>query len=416
MNCGPPPENLDAVNGHCEISPGEILMLQYAEALEIVLDVARPGGTERVAIAEAANRVLAEDVKSDIDIPPFNKSAMDGYACRKADLVNGLAVVETIPAGYVPRKTIGANQCSKIMTGSVIPDGADCVIMKEYVETPAENTVRFAGGKTSDNICRKGEDVRAGDIVLHKGVRLKSQHVAVLASAGCTRPLVANRPRVSIIATGSELVDPAAKPQLSQIRNSNTFQLAAQIESIGAIAQDYGIAGDTSEQIDSVFKEAARQSDVVIVSGGVSAGDFDFVPEILRQNGVDLLFEKIAVRPGKPTVFGLLEKKYCFGLPGNPVATFVLFEILLKPFLCKLMGHDYRPLNVQMPLHESVMNKKAKRQSWLPVVITEEGTVKPVEYHGSAHINSLCGADGMVTIDIGVTELEKGASVAVRLI
>ncbi len=391
-------------------------MLQYKDALEIVLDVARPVGTERVAFAEAANRILAADVKSDMDIPPFDKSAMDGFACRRADLDNELAVVETIPAGYVPRKTVGANQCSKIMTGSVMPDGADCVIMKEYVETPAENTVRFAGAKTSDNICRKGEDIKAGDVVLPKGAGLKSQHIAVLASVGCTQPLVANRPGVAIIATGNELVDPATKPQLSQIRNSNTFQLAVQLQTMGARVTVCGIAGDTTGQIDSMFKEAAAQSDVVIISGGVSVGEFDLVPEILRQNGVDLLFEKIAVRPGKPTVFGVLEKTYCFGLPGNPVATFVLFEILVKPFLYKLMGHDYKPLIVQVPLHESFVNKKAKRQTWLPVVITEKGTVKPVEYHGSAHINSLCGADGLVSFDIGVTEVAKGASVAVRLI
>ncbi len=391
-------------------------MLPYKDALEIVLDVARPVGTERVAIAEAANRILAADVKSDMDMPPFDKSAMDGFACRRADLGNELTVVETIPAGYVPRKTVGVNQCSKIMTGSVVPDGADCVIMKEYIETPSENTVRFAGAKTNDNICRKGEDIKAGDVVLPKGAGLKSQHIAVLASVGCTQPLVANRPSVAVIATGNELVDPATKPQLSQIRNSNTFQLAVQLQSMGARVTVCGIAGDTTDQIDSMFKEAAGQSDVVIISGGVSVGDFDLVPEILRQNGVDLLFEKIAVRPGKPTVFGVLEKTYCFGLPGNPVATFVLFEILVKPFLYKLMGHDFKPLIVQVPLHESLMNKKAKRQTWLPVVITEKGTVKPVEYHGSAHINSLCGADGLVSIDIGVTEVAKGASVAVRLI
>ncbi len=174
-------------------------MLPYKDALEIVLDIARPVGTERVGIAEAANRILAADVKSDMDIPPFDKSAMDGFACRRADLGNELTVVETIPAGYVPRKSIGANQCSKIMTGSVMPAGADCVIMKEYVEAPAENTVRFAGAKTSDNICRKGEDIKAGDVVLPKGAGLKSQHIAVLASVGCTQPLVANRPGVAML-------------------------------------------------------------------------------------------------------------------------------------------------------------------------------------------------------------------------
>ncbi len=145
-------------------------------------------------------------------------------------------------------------------------------------------------------------------------------------------------------------------------------------------------------------------------------GDFDFVPRIFKQNNINMLFEKIAIKPGKPTVFGTSGKKYCFGLPGNPVSTFVLFEILVKPFLYKLMGHDYEPLNIRMPLGEPLVSKKAKRQRWLPVTITDKGTVEPVEYHGSAHINSLCRADGLVSMDVGVAEVKKGTSITVRLI
>ncbi|MHC4749454.1 MAG: molybdopterin molybdotransferase MoeA [Planctomycetota bacterium] len=391
-------------------------MLPFEKAFETVLKSAGWLGTESIDITNALNRILAEDVKSDMDIPPFNKSTMDGFACRRIDLANELTVIETIPAGYIPRKVVGINQCSKIMTGGVVPDGADCVIMKEYVENLSENTVRFVGDETFENICRKAEDVKAGEIVLRKGIKLKSQHIAVLASAGKTQLLVANRPNIAVIATGNELVEPASKPQLSQIRDSNSYQLAAKIESIGAVTTNYGIAGDTTGEIDSVFKKAVSQNDVVIISGGVSVGDFDFVPKIFKQNEVNILFEKILIKPGKPTVFGVSEKVYCFGLPGNPVSTFVVFEILVKPFLYKLMGHDYKPLNIQMPLDEHLIDKKAERQRWLPVTITDKGTVKPVEYHGSAHINSLCGAEGLISIDIGVTEIEKGTSVAVRLI
>jgi len=337
-------------------------MLPFEKALETVLSSACRLGTERIDFSCALDRILAEDVKSDMDIPPFNKSAMDGFACKRADLSNELTVIETIPAGYVPQKAIGTNQCSKIMTGGMVPKAADCVIMKEYIETPTEDTIRFVGEKTSDNICQKAEDIRAGDIVLQKGTRLRPQHIAVLASAGNTQPLVSKRPNVSVIATGSELVEPMEKPGPSQIRNSNSFQLAVQIESMQALVTNYGVAGDTADEIDSVFKKAVSHSDVVIVSGGVSVGDFDFVPGIFRKNNIELLFEKISIKPGKPTVFGMLEKKYCFGLPGNPVSTFVLFEILVKPFLYKLMGHDYKPLNVHMPLEEALMNKKAKRQ------------------------------------------------------
>ena len=391
-------------------------MLLFEKALETVLNSAHQLNPERVDFKSALNRILAEDIRSDMDIPPFNKSAMDGFACRRADLGTELAIIETIPAGYVPQKAVGPKQCSKIMTGGMVPEGADCVIMKEYAETFAENTVHFVGEKTSNNICQKAEDIGVGDIVLCEGAILKPQHIAVLASAGTTQPLVSKKPNVAIIATGSELVEPSAKPGPSQIRNSNSFQLAVQIESMGAVATNYGIAGDTAKEIDLMFKKAIAQSDVVIVSGGVSVGDFDFVPKVFKKNNVNLLFEKIAVKPGKPTVFGALGKKYCFGLPGNPVSTFVQFEILVKPFLYKLMGHNYKPLNIQMPLEEALINKKAKRQRWLPVEITEQGTARAVEYHGSAHINSLCRADGLVSMDIGVAEIKKGTIIKIRLI
>ncbi|MEA3226224.1 MAG: molybdopterin molybdotransferase MoeA, partial [Planctomycetota bacterium] len=208
-------------------------MLSFEKALDTVLSSVCPLGVESVAITDAANRVLAEDVKSDMDMPPFNKSAMDGYACRRVDLPNELTITETIPAGYTPTKSVGANKCSKIMTGGVVPEGADCVVMKEYIESPAENTIRFVGEETKDNICLKGEDIKAGDVVLRKGTLLKPQHIAVLASVGHAKPVVSKMPRVGIIATGSELVDPGAVPEPSQIRNSNSFQLAAQAGRVG---------------------------------------------------------------------------------------------------------------------------------------------------------------------------------------
>lgn len=391
-------------------------MLPFAEAFETVLNSADQLDAERIDFKSALGRILAEDIKSDMDMPPFDKSAMDGYACRRADLGNELTVLEIIAAGDVPQKAIEPNQCSKIMTGAMVPDGSDCVIMKEYVEVTGENTIRFTGDKTKDNICIKAEDIKTGDIVLRSGDLIGPQHIAVLASVGSTQPLVVRRAKVAVIATGSELVDPQSVPGISQIRNSNGFQLAAQIDRIGAIATNYGIAGDTIEQIDSVFKDVISQNDVVIVSGGVSVGDFDFVPKIFSQNNINMLFEKVAVKPGKPTVFGMSDQGYCFGLPGNPVSTFVLFEILVKPFLYKLMGCDHKPLNIQMPLEDTLVSRKAKRQRWIPVAITERGTVKPIEYHGSAHINSLCNADGLVCMDEGVSEVKSGTPITVRLI
>ena len=391
-------------------------MIYLNEALQIVLSSARLLATERVDIGQALNRILAEDIISDIDMPPFDKAVFDGYACRRSDLANALTIVETISAGVSPTKTIGFNQCAKIMTGAAVPQGADCVIMVEQTKNVGQHNIVFRGKQTPDNICRKGMDIKIGEVVLKKGARIRPQHIAVAASVGLIQPLVAKKPKVAIVATGDELVEPALMPGTSQIRNSNSLQLAAQLESVGVSVRDYGIVRDVATDIDRVIKTAAADNDVVIVSGGVSVGDSDLVPGILKKNNVKLLFEKIAVQPGKPTAFGLSDKVYFWGLPGNPVSTYVVFELLVKPFLYKLMGCDYSPISVQMPVDETIVRKNTEKQSWIPVNVTKRGTVKPVEYHGSAHILALCNADGLIGIGIGAANIEKGAMVSVILI
>jgi len=393
-------------------------VISFEQAFESVMGAARRLGTERVSIVDggALNRVLRENVASDIDMPPFNKSAMDGFACRRADLGNELAVTETIAAGLQPKKAVGPNQCAKIMTGAVVPEGADCVIMVEYTQSAGENRIRFTGGSTKDNICLKAEDVRKGDLVLPAGVLIKAQHIAVLATVGCVEPLVSVRPRVGIIATGNEIVEPDKKPAAGQIRNSNGFQLSAQAANAGAIATNYGIAADTQEALEAKLKCAMSENDVVILSGGVSMGEYDLVREILKKNGVELLFEKVAVKPGKPMVFGVSDEGFCFGVPGNPVSTFVMFELLVKPFLFKMMGHDFKPAVSRRQLERTIARKETERKSWLPVVFTGEDRVVKIEYHGSAHINALCKADGLLCIPAGVAEIKGGTIVAVRQI
>ncbi len=391
-------------------------MIELKEALRVILDAAQPLGTEQVALSDALDRILAEDVAADMDIPPFDKATMDGYACRRADLGNVLTVVETIPAGAVPTKAIGPNQCAKIMTGAAMPPGADCVVMIEQTKIIGEGVIRFTGDQTPDHIFRKATDIRAGQVVLQNGSWISPQHVAVLASVGCVRPLVAQRPRVGVVASGDELVPPGTRPGPSQIRNSNGSQLVAQLISMGLRARDYGIVKDVASDIDAMLKSALAENDVVIISAGVSVGDFDLVPTALQRNGVRLLFEKIAVKPGKPTVFGVSERGYCFGLPGNPVSTFVIFELLVRPFLYHLMGHNYRPRYVQMRLDETITRKDSDRQSWIPVRITSEETVRPVQYHGSAHLSALCEVGGLVPMEIGVTNIGRGMPVRVRLL
>jgi len=391
-------------------------MILFEEALDIVMSHARLLDSERVSLADSLGRVLAEDVVSDVDMPPFNKSAMDGYACRRADLSHELTVLETIQAGCTPTTPIAEKACSKIMTGAPVPEGADCVIMVEFTEEAGANTIRFTGDDTRDNICLQGEDVKAGDCVLHKGDLVAAQHVAVLASVGCTEPLVARRPRVGIVATGNELVPPDAAPEPSQIRDSNSAQLYAQAVGASAAPTSYGAARDTEAELDAALKTALSENDVILMSGGVSMGDYDYVPGVMKQNGLDILFDAIAMKPGKPTTFGVSPQAVCIGLPGNPVSNFVQFEVFVKPLLYGMMGHAFRPPERDAPLAARVRVKRPNRLAWMPVRLTDQGEAERIEYHGSAHISALPQADGIIAIPKGVKSIEKGSLVRVRLI
>ncbi|NLC71769.1 MAG: molybdopterin molybdotransferase MoeA [Desulfuromonadaceae bacterium] len=389
-------------------------MIRFDEALSTVLASARLLAPEKIDLQDSLGRILAEDVVSDIDMPPFDKSAMDGYACRKADIGTPLEILEIIPAGKSPQLAVGKNQCAKIMTGAAIPEGADCVVMVEHTRLDEADRVRFTAEETNTNICFKGEDIRAGQIVLRRSCRIRPQHIAVLATAGKARPLVSRRPRVGIIATGDELVEPAQTPPPFSIRNSNSYQLYAQVVAADSLPTYYGIAGDHEQEIDGRLRQALRENDVVLLSGGVSMGDFDLTPAIMTRNGIDIKFDAIAIKPGKPTHFGVGTGGYCFGLPGNPVSTFLQFEILVKPFLYKLMGHDLRPYRSQAILERDLPVKLSDRESWIPVSLTPDNRAVPLHYHGSAHINALDCADGFIVVPIGSQGFTRGTQVDVR--
>jgi molybdopterin molybdotransferase len=391
-------------------------MISFEEAYDTVMQYAIPLGIEEVRLDELVNRVIAEDIVSDMDMPPFDKSAMDGYACRREDIACDLDVIEEIPAGKIPQKEISQNQCSKIMTGAMVPKGANCVIMVEQTEQVNVGMIRFTGEKTADNICIRGEDVRKSEPVLKRGTRIQPQQIAIMASVGAVNPTVYRRPTVGVISTGDELVEPDSTPGDSQIRNSNAYQLIAQVRSVGAIPSYGGIASDTAESTREKIQKSLANNDVILLTGGVSMGEYDLVPEIMTNMGIQQKFQRIAIQPGKPTIFGVREDKLCFGLAGNPVSSFVLFELLVKPLLYGLMGHQYSPVNIILPMAVGYERKKSVRKSWLPVLINVDGEVEPVDYHGSAHIFSLNAAEGLISIPIGVTALQKGEKVHVRLI
>jgi len=356
-------------------------MIPFDDAFSIVSAHALDVGAEPLSIQDCIGRVLAQDVVADIDFPPFDKSAMDGYACRAADLSLPLDMLETIPAGTPPTQPVGAGQCSKIMTGAKVPAGADCVFMVEQAEE-RDGKVRYTGQKAPGNICRKGEDVKAGDVVLESGTRIEPAHVAVLAGVGCVVPIVAKLPKVGILVTGSELVSPSQKPSDAQIRETNGYQLRAQLGMLGIGCSYYGVIEDDETKIEQTLLQAMGENDVVLVCGGSSVGDFDFVPALLERHCDRMLIEKIDIKPGKPLMFATHPGGVCFGMPGNPVSTYMLMELLVKPYLLQSMGCITEPRIVKLKLNSDLKIRCARRQTFVPVRIVGGG-IERVAFHGT---------------------------------
>jgi molybdopterin molybdotransferase len=393
-------------------------MRELQDTLTIVTDVASDHrvGTERVDLLDAFHRVLAEDVASDIDMPPFRQSTRDGFACRRADLSNALDVVETVVAGVCPRRSLGPNECTRITTGAMIPQGADCVVMTEHAERLSDGRIRCGSNGLEDNICPRGAYAVTGELVLHAGEIAEAQHIAVLASIGCSRPLVSRRPTVGVIATGSELVAPDRQPGPCQIRNSNGFQLSALV--LGALAspRNYGPVNDDKEAIEAVLERTVAENDVVVLSGGIAKGDRDFVRCILEGSLGDLIFDGVCINSGRPIVFGVLDNTPCFGLSGNPVSNFVVFELIVKPFLYAMAGHRFTPTVSRGELDEALRRRKADKDVWLPVAVAEDGRVHPVERGQSTGILAMCRANGLIHVPAGITGFARGTIMAVRKI
>jgi molybdopterin molybdotransferase len=391
-------------------------MITFDEAKQIVSGFSKEIQTESVGMIDSLGRILAEDVLSDMEMPPFDKSAMDGYACRKAELPGPLKVLEVIPAGVIPTKFIETGCCSKIMTGGRVPEGADCVIKVEETRVTEKGEVVFIAADTYHNICFRAEDVKNGQLVLDKGSLIQPQHIAVMAAVGYTNALVYKKLKAGILITGDELVEPAEHPDGTKIRNSNGWQLIAQCIRAGMEPNYYGIIPDTQDSLLKAIELALTENDIIMLTGGVSMGDFDFVPAMLRKAGVEILFEKIAVQPGSPTLFGKTDNCFVFGLPGNPVSSFVQFELIVRLLTNKLTGGENYSNDIPLRLSRTFTRKKAHRKSFFPVIVDPAGNVTPLDYHGSAHIFSFAGANAIASIEAGCTEITEGSLINVRFI
>ena len=390
-------------------------MISFDKAHKIVLENASLMEKSSVPLNQATSYVLAEGVKADRDMPPFFKSSVDGYACKSPETGQELEVLETIAAGTKAKHTIERGKCSKIMTGAEVPEGADWVVMVEDTETAKSGKINILQTGRKSNIANKGEDFKKGEVILKEGTLIAPQHVAVLASVGYSNPQVRKKPSVNILTTGDELVEPDKEPNPTQIRNSNASQLAAQLQSIGIKAGYSGIVKDTKEQLKKELKNSLQDYHITLITGGVSMGDYDFVPAMLESLGVEVLFHNIAMKPGKPTLFGRKGNHFVFGLPGNPVSSFLQFDMLVKPLIYKMMNTEYYPVEWKLPMGEKFTVKVSDRDSWKPVKI-KEGKIYPVHYHGSGHIHALNEADGFICIPVGFHGFQKDEVIDVRSI
>lgn len=400
-------------------------MISVEEALlEIERRLSAPGA-ERVPVAEAADRVLAESVASDIDSPPHDKSIVDGFAVRSADLSQSpttLAVIEEVVAGAVPQRQLSPGEATRIMTGAPLPDGADAVVMVERTESVAgqgfgQVVVRCDPVGPGQNIARRATSMRRGEVVLQAGHRLRSIEIGLLSEVGRVEVEVARRPRVAVLATGNELVPPGEVPASGQIRNSNGAMLVSAVRRAGGAPMDLGIGRDEPEALTRLIEEGLR-ADVLLISGGVSAGVLDLVPGVLAGLGVRQVFHKVRVKPGKPVWFGVREgpdTTFVFGLPGNPVSSLVCFELFVRPALGALGGGRFDPApNVRAALAAPFVHR-GERPTYHPGNLAwadNEWRVEPLAWQGSGDLRALASANALIHFAAGERTYRVGDLVA----
>jgi molybdopterin molybdotransferase len=388
-------------------------MISIEEGIQLIQETVRPLSTETVSLDQALNRILAKDVRANLFIPPFNRSAMDGYACQSNDLPGSLEVVGEVAAGTVFDRSLLPGQCVRIMTGAPVPNGADTVIMQEDVLREGKH-IHCQKQPTKNNISDKGEDIKPGDLVIPGGTFLDARRLGLLAAVGVWEIEVSLLPKIGIMATGSELVEPGCEALEGQIYNSNGHQLGNRLKEMGIIASNYGIAEDKFEPLLESIRSAIREQDVLFITGGVSVGDYDYVPAILKELDFEFHFTKLAAKPGKHTLFASKGRKYVLGLPGNPVSTYVQFLVCGMPLLHALMHSVYSPLRIRMHLGYNFTRKNGNRFELVPVNINNKGVVEEIGYHGSAHFHAVAFANALLEIPIGVTSLSENEFVYVR--
>ncbi len=394
-------------------------MITVDEALSIVLSQVTPLSEEQVALEAANGRILAEDVLADISLPPFNRARMDGYALRSIDAATAparLRVVGEIAAGAAYAGEIHRGEAIKIFTGAPVPTGADAVQKIEVTESDGQSVIIKEPVEPGQFITPEASEVASGERVAERGREIGPAEMAVLASFGYADVFVGRRPRLAVLSTGSELVEVRRKPSGAQIRNSNSYTIASYSKRAGAEVDNLGTVSDSLEATVDALTRASEGRDLVITSGGVSMGDYDLVKAALNQIGAEIYFDKVSIRPGKPTVFARRDQTWFFGLPGNPVSTSVTFNVFVRPAIRRLQSESAPLLPVVRAVVARPVKDSSSRRSYLPArLFIDEGRamVEPLKWGGSSDLVAFMRANALIVVDEETRETREGETVEV---
>jgi molybdopterin molybdotransferase len=397
-------------------------MITVDQATSIVLDRIQPLGAETVPLEQAHRRILAENVRADIDLPPFDRARMDGYAVRSSDVSTvpvRLRVIAEIAAGAQFDHSVNAGEAVKIFTGAPVPAGVDAVQRVEVTRANGRTVEILESVTPGQFITPHASEVAAGEIVADAGREIGPAEMAVLASFGYASVRVGRRARVAVMSTGSELVDVSSKPCGAQIRNSNSYTLAAYAERAGAVVDMLETVEDTPEATRNALIRAADNRDIVITSGGVSMGDYDLVKAALKEIGAEIYFDKVIIRPGKPIVFARRGGTYFFGLPGNPVSTSVTFNVFVRPAIRKMQREASPALPTVSAQLSRALKDSSSRRSYLParlIVADGRAMVEPLKWGGSSDLVAFMRANSLIVVREDVHEIAEGELVDVMLL
>ena len=398
-------------------------MISVAEAIQIVRQHTRPLPTERVKLHDTLNRVLAEEIIADSDLPPFDRSQMDGYAVRAEETSDApvrLRIVGESAAGKGWHYELKHGEAVRIMTGAPVPVGADSVQQVELAHELKDGTVveLLEPVELGKSIVKRGAEIKAGEIVLQSGVRVNAAMMAVLAAFGYAELTVGQRPRVGVLATGTELVSVTEKPGQDQIRDSNNYSIAAYAQLAGALVQRVSFARDETSVLKNQIAEAADSCDVIVTSGGVSMGVYDVTKAALKELDAEIFFERVALRPGKPSVFARLPNgTLVFGLPGNPVSVAVTFNLFARTALLAMQGVIDPALKHETAVLARSVKGNVDRESYLPAQLTSnddgELIAFPLKWGGSSDFVAFALTTALVIVPAGTKGLEANSLVKV---